>query len=81
VLPWLYHCLADMVQLKMVPTASRLANPMQRQELHAMAEKVDLYFLQALLQRVQERIGLLQGQANQQVILEELLLAWKQRRV
>jgi len=81
VLPWLYSCLADMVQLKMVPTASRLTNPMQRQDLQALAEKVDLYFLQALLLRVQERIGLLQGQANQQVIMEELLLAWKQRRV
>lgn len=81
VLPWLYHCLADMIQLKMVPTASRLTNPMLRQDLQAMAEKVDLYFLQALLLRVQERIGLLHGQANQQVIMEELLLAWKQRRV
>jgi len=81
VLPWLYHCLADMIQLKMVPTASRLTNPMQRQDLQALAEKVDLYFLQALLLRVQERIGLLHGQSNQQVIMEELLLAWKQRRV
>lgn len=81
VLPWLYHCLADMVQLKMVPTASRLTNPMLHRELQALAEKVDLYFLQALLLRVQERIGLLQGQANQQVILEELLLAWKQRQI
>jgi len=81
VLPWLYYCLADMIQLKMVPTASRLTHPMQRQDLQALAEKVDLYFLQALLQRVLERIGLLHGQANQQIILEELLLAWKQRRV
>ncbi len=70
-----------MVQLKMVPTASRLANPMWRDDLQALAEKVDLGFLQALLGLVQERIKLLQGQANQQVILEELLLAWKQRRV
>jgi DNA polymerase-3 subunit delta' len=81
VLPWLYHCLADMVKLKMVPNASRLTNPMLRPDLQALAEKVDLYFLQALLLRVQERTGLLRGQANQQVIMEELLLAWKQRRV
>ncbi len=81
VLPWLYFCLADMVQLKMVPTASRLTNPMLRDDLQALAEKVDLELLQALLGLVQERIGLLQGQANQQVILEEILLAWKQRRV
>jgi len=81
VLPWFYFCIADMVQLKMVPTASRLANPTHVDDLHALAERVDLYFLQALLGLVQERIGLLQGQANQQAILEELLLAWKQRRV
>lgn len=81
VLPWLYFCLADMVQLKMVPTASRLTNPMLRNDLQALAEKVDLQFLQALLGLVQERLGLLQGQANQQVVLEEILLAWKQRRV
>ena len=81
ILPWFYFCLADMIQLKMVPTASRLTNPMLRNDLQALAEKVDLYFLQALQGLVQERIGLLQGQVNQQVILEEILLAWKQRRV
>lgn len=81
VLPWFYFCLADMVQLKMVPTASRLTNPTRRDDLHALAERVDLYFLQALLALVQERMGLLQGQVNQQVILEEILLAWLQRRV
>ncbi len=81
VLPWLYLCLADMVQLKMVPNASRLTNPMWRNDLQVMAEKVDLDFLQALLGLVLERTRLLQGQVNQQVILEELLLAWQQRRV
>lgn len=81
VLPWFYRVLADMVKLKMAPKLSNLSNPLQRQQLHALAEQVDLYFLQALVERVQERIGLLQGQANQQVILEELLLAWKQRRI
>lgn len=81
VVPWLYFFLADMVQLKMVPSTSRLTNPMWRSDLQALAEKVDLDFLQALLGLVQERMRLLQGQANQQVILEELLLAWQQRRV
>lgn len=81
VLPWLYQILADMVKLKMLPAVERLNNPLQRQQLHALAEQVDLYFLQALLGKVQERLRLLRGQANQQVILEEILLAWKQRRV
>lgn len=81
VLPWLYRALADMIKLKLAPSAAHLNNPLQRQQLHALAEQVDLDFLQALLQRVQERIGLLHRQANQQVILEEILLAWKQRRI
>lgn len=81
VLPWLYRVLADMVKLKMVPSVERLNNPQQRQQLQALAEQVDLYFLQSMVTKVQERLRLLQGQANQQVILEEILLAWKQRRV
>jgi len=81
VLPWLYQVLADMVKLKMLPSAVRLNNPLHTQKLHALAERVDLEFLQRLAARVQERIGLLHGQANQQVILEEILLAWKQRRI
>jgi len=80
VLPWLYQVLADMVKLKMLPSVDRLNNPLQRQQLQALAEQVDLYFLQSMVNKVQERLRLLQGQANQQVILEELLLAWKQRR-
>lgn len=81
VLPWFYLLLADMVKLKMVPKVRNLNNPLHKKQLQALAEKVDLYFLQAFVGRVQERIGLLHGQANQQVILEELLLAWKQRRI
>ncbi|HEY9147903.1 MAG TPA: DNA polymerase III subunit delta' [Gammaproteobacteria bacterium] len=81
VLPWLYRSVADMVKLKLAPAAQRLHHPLQRQQLQALAEQVDLYFLQALLDKVQGRIGLLHRQANQQVILEELLLAWKQRRI
>jgi len=79
VLPWLYQLLADMVKLKLVP-AAHLNNPLQREKLQALAEQVDLEFLQALAERVLGRIRLLHGQANQQVILEEILLAWKQRR-
>lgn len=81
VLPWLYQLLADMVKLSMAPAAAQLNNPLQREQLQALAEQVDLEFLQTLATRVLERIRLLQGQANQQVILEEILLAWTQRRV
>lgn len=81
VLPWLYQLLADLVKLSMAPAAAQLNNPLQREQLQALAEQVDLEFLQAHAERVLERIRLLQGQANQQVILEEILLAWTQRRV
>ena len=81
VLPWLYLLLADMVKLKMLSKVTSLNNPLYKKQLQALAEKVDLYFLQALAARVQERIALMHGQANQQVILEEILLAWKQRRI
>lgn len=81
ILTWLYRVLADMLKLKLVPQVSQLHNPQHRQQLQALAEQVDLYLIQALLQRVQERRGQLSRQANPQVVLEELLLAWKQRRV
>jgi DNA polymerase-3 subunit delta' len=77
----LYGLLADMIQLKLLTDAARLGNPRLRGNVQALAEQVDLGFLDALLLRVQERIGLLQGQVKPQVILEEILLAWKQRRV
>jgi len=81
ILPWLYLLLADMIKLKLVPGAARLSNPLRGQQLQGLVEAVDLYFLQALAEKVQQRMRLLHGQANQQVILEELLLAWKQRKV
>jgi hypothetical protein len=81
VLPWFYQLLSDMVKLKMAPEAARLNQPLLAPQLQALAEQVDLYFLQALAEKVQQRLGLLQGQVNQQTILEDLLLAWQQRRV
>jgi DNA polymerase-3 subunit delta' len=81
VLAALYSLLADMIQLKSLHTNARLSNPGLQGNLQALAEQVDLSFLDALLLRVQERSGLLQGQVKPLVILEEILLAWKQRRV
>lgn len=80
ILQWLYLLLADMVKLKMAPGVERLNNPLNRKQLQALADRVDLDLLQRLVMRVQERIGLLHGQVNQQAILEEILLAWMQRR-
>lgn len=81
VLPWFYLLLADMVKQKLVPTQSNLSNPRRAQQLHGLAEKVDLEFIQQLAEKVLQRLRLIHGQVNQQVILEELLLAWTQRKV
>lgn len=81
VLQRLYYLFADMIRLRMVPGISQLASPPLRGNLQALAEKVDLQLLDALLQRIQERSALLRGQLKPQVILEEILLAWQQQRV
>lgn len=81
VLPWLYLLLTDMVKLKMVPQRAQLNHPQRQQQLHGLTERVDLDFIQLLAEKVLQRLRLIHGQANQQVILEELLLAWTQRKV
>jgi DNA polymerase III subunit delta' len=81
VLPWFYLLLSDMVKLKLVPRGARLSNPQRQQQLHGLTERVDLDFIQSLAEKVLQRLRLIHGQANQQVILEELLLAWTQRKV
>lgn len=81
VMDTLYSLFADMIQLKILHTNAHLSNPMLQGNLQVLAERVDLHFLDALLLRVQERIGLLQGQVKSQIILEEILLAWKHRRI
>lgn len=81
VLPWFYLLLTDMVKLKMVPQGARLNNPRRLQQLHGLTERVDLEFIQLLAEKVLQRLRLIHGQTNQQVILEELLLAWTQRKI
>lgn len=81
VLPWFYLLLSDMVKLKMVPQGARLSHPARQQQLHGLIERVDLDFIQSLAEKVLQRLRLIHGQTNQQVILEELLLAWTQRKV
>ena len=81
-LPILYALVADMIRLKLLPQSEQgLSHPSLRGNLQALAEQVDLAFIDALLQHIQRRMGLLQGQVKGQVILEDILLAWQQRRV
>jgi DNA polymerase-3 subunit delta' len=81
ILPWFYGMVLDLLRLKQVPQATPLSNPRLNQQLHSLADKVDLDFLQQLGERMQEWMRSMRGQINQQLLLEELLLAWKQRRV
>jgi DNA polymerase III gamma/tau subunit len=81
ILPWFYGMVLDLLRLKQVPQATPLTNPRLNQQLHSLADKVDLDFLQQLGERMQEWMRSMRGQINQQLLLEELLLAWKQRRV
>lgn len=81
ILPWFYGMVLDLLRLKQVPQATPLTNPRLHQQLHSLADKVDLDFLQQLGERMQEWMRSMRGQINQQLLLEELLLAWKQRRV
>jgi DNA polymerase-3 subunit delta' len=81
ILPWFYGVVLDLLRLKQIPQAVPLSNPRLQQQLHSLADRVDLVFLQQLGERMQEWMSLMRGQINQQLLLEELLLAWKQRRV
>lgn len=81
ILPWFYGMVLDLLRLKQVPQAAPHANPRLQQQLHHLADRVDLDFLQALAERMQEWMRSMRGQLNQQLLLEELLLTWKQRRL
>ncbi len=81
ILPWFYGMVLDLLRLKQVPQATPHANPRLQQQLHSLADRVDLDFLQRFAERMQEWIRSMRGQINQQLLLEELLLAWQQRRV
>ncbi len=81
ILPWFYGIVVDLLRLKQMPQATPLINPRLHQQLHHLADRVDLDFLQRLAERMQEWMRSMRGQINQQLLLEELLLTWKQRRV
>lgn len=81
ILPWFYGMVLDLLRLKQIPQATPQSNPQLQQQLHSLADRVDLDFLQQLGERMQEWMRSMRGQINQQLLLEELLLAWKQRRI
>ena len=80
-LPWLHGIVLDLLRIKQIVDAAPHANPHLQPQLQQLADKVDLEFLQQLAGRMQEWMRSMRGQLNQQLLLEEILLAWKQRRV
>ena len=81
VVPWFYGVVLDLLRLKQVPQALAHANPRLQPQLRTLADRVDLDFLQRLSERMQEWMRAMRGQSNQQLMIEELLLSWKQRRL
>lgn len=81
ILPWFFGVVLDLLRLKQAPQAEPYANPHLQPQLQELADRVDLIFLQQLGEQMQEWMRSMRGQLNQQLLLEELLLAWKQRRV
>ncbi len=79
ILPWFYGLVQDLLRLKQVAQATPYANPTLQQQLQRLADRVDLSFLQQFAERLQEWMRMMRGQINQQLLLEEMLLAWKQR--
>ncbi|MDH5784924.1 MAG: DNA polymerase III subunit delta' [Chromatiales bacterium] len=78
---WFYGVVLDLLRMKQISQASALTNPHLQSQLHRLADRVDLEFLQRLGERMQEWMRALRSQTNQQLLLEEMLLAWQQRRV
>jgi DNA polymerase-3 subunit delta' len=75
-LNWVHGWAVDMIRLRMSPSASHVNNPDLRPALQTLAERVDLRRLYGLLDRARQGLGLAQTTANQQLLLEEILIYW-----
>lgn len=75
VLHWLLLALHDMARLK-EGGRDTLRNPDQAALLKRLAERQDLVSLHRYLEKVQQALVASRGQANPQLLLEELLISW-----
>jgi DNA polymerase-3 subunit delta' len=76
-LHWLYSWLTDVVRLRVTDHPPDLTNTDFRVTLQELGKQVDLATLHKLLDRVLDGIGLLRGQANIQLVLENLFIEWQ----
>lgn len=75
-LAWLGAWVSDMIRLKSGGPAERLANRDLFDRLQWLAEGIDLKALYGHLDRILGASYLLEGQLNQQLVLEDLLITW-----
>ena len=72
---WLYSWLVDMARLKMAGTEPHLANPDFREDLRRISELIDVTDLLSIISHVERAVLQVEGQVNQQLLLEDLLIA------
>lgn len=74
----LYSWLADMIRLKMASQPPYLANPDLAEKLRELAKRLNLTNLYEFLALARQAKGLLETQANDQMLLESVLIPWHQ---
>ncbi len=74
----LYSWLADMIRLKMASRPPCLANPDLAEKLRVLAKRLNLSHLYEFLALARQAKGLLKTQANDQMLLESVLIPWHQ---
>jgi hypothetical protein len=76
-LGWLLSWLTDLVMLRFNDALIGLNNPDINRELRVLASRIDLDALFALYDVVLQHRRLRDGTFNRQLLLEEILMAWK----
>ena len=72
---WLYSWLVDMARLKMAGAEPHLANPDFREDLRRISELIDVTDILSIISHVERAVLQVEGQINQQLLLEDLLIA------
>ncbi len=73
----LYSWLVDMVRLKMSGATPHLSNLDLRQPLSNVSELIDINVIFMRIDEISKAINRLNSQVNQQLLLEDLLIAWQ----
>ncbi|MFQ5469378.1 MAG: DNA polymerase III subunit delta' [Gammaproteobacteria bacterium] len=73
---WLYGWIVDMIRLKVSSKPPGLNNSDMLARLKTMSERLETQQLFKRLDRVNEVLRVIEGQLNQQLLLEDVLLTW-----